>query len=134
MDEPAHSFLQEQIEPLSSYDLQPVLTNNFQRITLVSKTFDERITIDFNLSFQKANGNGMLEAPDLSIIEIKQNKRSYSSLGIILRDLRIKQVGISKYCLGVSQLFSEVKKNRYKQKVRSFGKVTNGKFIISEII
>lgn len=134
LDESAHSFLQEHIEPLSTYDLQPVLTNNFRRITLVSKTFDERITIDFNLSFQKTNGSGVLETPDLSIIEVKQNKRSYSSLGIILRDLRIKQTGISKYCLGVSQLFSEVKKNRYKQKVRSFEKVIDGKFIISEII
>ncbi len=134
LDKPAYSFLQKHIEPLSSYDLQAVLTNNFRRITLVSKTFDERITIDFNLSFQKVNGTDMLEAPDLGIVEIKQNKRSYSSLGIILRDLRVKQLGISKYCLGISQLFSEVKKNRYKQKIRSFEKVIDGKFIISETI
>jgi len=134
LDKPAYSFLQKHIEPLSAYDLHPVLTNNFRRVTLVSKTFDERITIDFNLSFQTANGQEMLKAPDLGIIEIKQNKRSYSSLGIILRDLRVKQVGISKYCLGISQLFSEVKKNRYKQKIRSFEKVIDGKFIISEII
>ncbi len=86
------------------------------------------------VSFQTANGKEMLKAPDLGIIEIKQNKRSYSSLGIILRDLRVKQVGISKYCLGISQLFSEVKKNRYKQKIRSFEKVTDGEFIISETI
>lgn len=134
LDQAAHSFLQEHIKPVSSYNLEPVLTNNFRRITLVSKTFDERITIDFNLSYQMVQGNKELQAPELCIIEIKQNKRAHSPLGIILRDLRVKQTGISKYCLGISQLFPEVKKNRYKQKVRSFEKVIGGKFIISEII
>lgn len=133
LDGASYPFLQEHISPVSSYDLVPVLTNNFKRITLVSKSFDERITIDVDLSFKTIDKKKTLKAPALCIIEVKQNKRAYSPLGLVLRDLRIKQTGISKYCLGVSQLFSEVKKNRYKQKVRSFEKKIGDKIIVEKV-
>ena len=41
---------------LEDYDLSPSIWNQFNRITLVNKTDKERVTLDFNLSFNR-NGS-----------------------------------------------------------------------------
>jgi len=44
-----------------SFDLEPIIWNKFNRITLVNKTAQERLTIDLNLSFK----NVLAEPPPL---------------------------------------------------------------------
>lgn len=131
MDKEGVDFLGKHIDFVDTNQLKPILTNKFSRMTLVNKAFNERITIDVDLSFKKYDRTKELLSPSLCIVEIKQNRRGYSPIGLALRDMRIKRRGISKYCLGISQLFDEVKANRYKAKIRQFEKIINNSFKIN---
>jgi len=101
------------------------LTDAFQRITLVNKSRTERVTIDFDLSFQKPGENERIALPHLGIIEIKQDKAFLSTMGEALMTARIKKSGISKYCLGISITDPSEKLNNLKQTIRNLQKITN---------
>ena len=110
--------------PYSVNDLHISLQNNFQRITLVNKNFAERCTIDLNLQF--IDSEKTLELENIAIIEIKTDgKATNSLLAKTLRDLRIKQTGFSKYCIGRSYTDTELKQNNFKRKIRSIEKEIN---------
>ncbi|MGQ1948342.1 polyphosphate polymerase domain-containing protein [Geofilum sp. OHC36d9] len=111
-------FLHQQMPDFPVGTLQPVLNNQFFRITLVSCAMDERLTIDFNLSFSRPDGLKDLKVSPLVIIELKQDKNVNSPIASILLENRVKATGLSKYCLGVSQLYENVKYNIYKSKVQ----------------
>lgn len=127
------AFLNEHVSEIDNSTLKPVLTNSFKRMTLVNKGFNERVTIDVDLSFEKYANKSEMIAHDLCIVEIKQNRRGYSPIGLALRDMRIKQRGISKYCLGISSLFDDVKSNRYRVRIRQYEKILGNKFVINKI-
>ncbi|MCL3779415.1 polyphosphate polymerase domain-containing protein [Prolixibacteraceae bacterium JC049] len=111
-----NSFIQS-TTPFSKEDLSPSLVNNFSRITLVSKNFNERCTIDFMLSFKSKKTTITLD--NLVIVEIKSNgKPSASPLAKTLRDQRIKASGFSKYCIGRTITEHSIKRNAFKHKVK----------------
>lgn len=105
--------------------LSPVLINRFKRITLVNPGKTERVTIDLDLHYASLDGKMEIAVPGLSIIEIKQNRFSFSSMGETLRNNRIKKTGISKYCLGIYLLEPGEKVNIYKRKIRTIKKITH---------
>lgn len=110
--------------PFSVEDLSPSLINNFNRITLVNKNFKERCTIDFNLSFKHESRQKTLDS--LVIVEIKADgSPSASPLALALRNLRIKNSGFSKYCIGRTVLDSDIKRNAFKSKIRMIEKTIN---------
>jgi hypothetical protein len=61
----------------NSDDLEVKSTNTFNRITLVSKIFDERCTIDLNIAFE-CTGKGLF-LKDFVVIEIKQGTLNMKS-------------------------------------------------------
>ncbi len=95
-------------------NFQYSLTTDYQRITLINKNKTERITIDLNLIFR--NNNTAKYFSDMAIIEIKQQKNSQSIAKTILKNLKIRKGGISKYCIGVILLNKNIKYNRLKPK------------------
>ncbi|MFH2096655.1 MAG: polyphosphate polymerase domain-containing protein [Bacteroidota bacterium] len=110
--------------------LSYVLTNRFNRITLVSLERNERITIDFNLEYER---NGEIKSlPYLVIAEIKQEGFSNSTEFIkILRSERVYPSGMSKYCIGILQFFPDIKYNRFKARLLSLNKLKNEPIIAS---
>lgn len=104
------------------FDLEPIIWNKFNRITLVNKNAKERLTIDLNLSFKindtsKAYNN-------LVIIEVKQERFSRSSP--IVQQLKLKQNNpykISKYCIGMISVYHDLKYNRFKEKIIKLNKL-----------
>lgn len=101
-----------------------VLFNQFNRITLVNNRLQERITLDFNLSFK--SDKVAIEYPKLAIIEVKQPRLSRSSaIFKCLKSLRINPYRISKYCMGISSLRADAKTNLYKEKLRKINKITS---------
>tara|TARA_B110001452_G_scaffold265621_1_gene270641 strand:- start:254 stop:979 length:726 start_codon:yes stop_codon:yes gene_type:complete len=58
--------------------LEPVLYNNFNRMTLVNKYFSERVTIDTNLSFRLEGKEKKLDK--LIVIEVKQEGKRLNTL------------------------------------------------------
>jgi len=107
--------------PYKSNDLTPVLRNNFHRITLTHKIDKERITLDFNLSYI-SNLSGIKKThdlPNLAICEVKKEGHiNTSEFTAILRSEKIRQSGMSKYCIGAALLYSDLKKNQFKTKLR----------------
>ncbi|MGY8920028.1 MAG: polyphosphate polymerase domain-containing protein [Flavobacteriales bacterium] len=94
--------------------LEPVLYNNFNRMTLVNKYFSERVTIDTNLSFRSEGKEKKLD--QLIVIEVKQEgKRLNTSINSVLKSLKIAPTNFSKYCIGVTNTFDKIKSNRFKE-------------------
>ena len=97
--------------------LEPKLWVDYRRITLVSKKKNERSTIDVGLTFRKNDTIHSFEG-----IVIIETKREYGVKTTPMMDfLKQKQVrpeGFSKYCIGASMLFPELKQNAFKPKIR----------------
>lgn len=99
---------------------------DFKRITLVDYNFTERLTIDIGLEIYTNNHKEAYN--NLVIIELKQDKSSTNAtVSRVLRDMRIKKQGCSKYCLAVGTLYNNVKKNRIKSLQRIVQGIQEGK-------
>ena len=104
--------------------LEPALYNNFNRITLVNKNYPERVTIDTNLSFKSADKEKIFD--NLVVIEIKQEgKRLNTVMNKALKLMSILPTNFSKYCLGITNTFDNIKSNRFKEINFKINKLNN---------
>ena len=128
-DPEAAAFLAEK-QPYPVDSLRPSLETAFQRFTLVNFEKTERLTIDCNLLFNNYINGASVSMGSLVIMELKQDGRARSLLKQVLFDLRIKPYKISKYCIGTAMTRPDVKRNRFKQKIRRINKLLslNSKF------
>lgn len=110
-------FVEEQTG-LSLTSLSPSMCNRFRRITLVNIEKTERLTIDVELHFF-APGQPPQPMKDTVIIELKRDGRVPSPILPILRRLRIRPHGFSKYCIGTTLEAPGVRVNRFKKRLRS---------------
>ncbi len=86
---------------------------NYRRMTFVSKHSEERLTIDTKLQFLDDKKNVPVQG--LVIAEVKQGSARDKSLFVsLMREYRVKEKSISKYCLGVISLNDYIKKNNFK--------------------
>jgi hypothetical protein len=116
LNDPEKAFID--LETQFNQPLEPKLWNFFSRVTLVSQQLQERITIDFGLSFRNIAGD-RYGLKNLVILEVKQPRRTrLSPIVAELHKRHIRPEGLSKYCLGVANLYTEVKKNNFKPKLR----------------
>ena len=117
----AKKFL-ESSTPLVSASLLPAIWVNYSRITFVNKNMGERLTIDFNLSFKV--GINKKQYDNLIIAEVKREKTCAKSPFIkLMCQHHIHPTPISKYCLGVTQLISGVRKNNFKPQLLNLNKI-----------
>lgn len=103
--------------------LQPRLWNNFNRITLVNLTDNERVTIDLGLSYiiNKKESN----YKKIVIVEVKQSEfNRTSSIIQTLKKYNYNPYSISKYCVGIVNLYDNVKYNLFKKKLLKLKKMT----------
>ncbi|PLX20263.1 MAG: hypothetical protein C0597_04300, partial [Marinilabiliales bacterium] len=108
--------------PFSSEELQVKLLNTFNRITLCNDT--ERITVDFNLKFEGINGTKS-RLNSLAIIEVKQSKYSINSNIVkILKKHQIRPCSFSKYCIGATMVYPNLKSNSLKSKFLLINKLS----------
>lgn len=106
-------------------ELMPKLWNSFNRITFVNQQLKERLTIDYNLSFE-FEGN-KLELPNVVIAELKQVRLNRNSpFAEMAKKLKIRDSRISKYCIGSALLNEDLKHNRFKPKILNLKKITDG--------
>lgn len=106
-------------------ELVPKLWNNFNRITFVNQQLGERLTIDYNLSFE-FEGNKMA-LPNVVIAELKQIRLNRNSpFAEMAKKLKIRDSRISKYCIGSALLNEDLKHNRFKPKILNLKKITDG--------
>ncbi|MBP5982496.1 MAG: polyphosphate polymerase domain-containing protein [Fluviicola sp.] len=110
--------------------LKPVMINSYRRITLVNKTSEERLTIDFDVT------NGSLDDPtnsnqtlnEIIIAELKQPKLDRTSpFYQLMKNRLIRPFRISKFCFGMMDIYTqfELKSNRFKSKRIFIKKINN---------
>jgi len=110
------NFIQHET-PYSGENLTPVLNNKFKRLTLIHKNKLDRCTIDISPVFW--NENNILNMADLAIFELKRGHSLKSSpIVAMLRNLKIRQRGMSKYFTGRAMLEPELKQNAFKPRIR----------------
>ena len=117
-----------QLTGVTFTDIDPTVQNRFQRITLVNRGKTERLTIDFNVEFHNFETDADAGTGDLVIIELKRDGNVYSPVLDILRELRIKASGFSKYCIGSVMTNGALKNNLFKEKLVRIGKYSGYPF------
>lgn len=107
----------------SSNKLAPSLQNNFNRITLVNFKDKERVTIDLNLTYTL--NEQKISYSKLVIIELKQERFNRHSLVVkTLKNKDYNSYSISKYCIGIVNLYKDIKYNLFKTKLLKIKKLT----------
>ena len=104
-------------------EISPVIENWFNRITLVNFEKTERLTIDFNLRFHHLKSDRHNKLQRVAIIELKRDGNVPSPALALLRDVRIKRSGFSKYCIGSALTNSKLKRNNFKERLRMIEKM-----------
>ncbi len=111
---------------LTASKLFPVLINRFNRITVVGKETDERITLDYNISFTDPLTGSYTEMPYLAVIELKKPEFSqFSYFNSLIKQMNIHPEGFSKYCTGNAILKNFLKTNMIKPKLLLLNKIEN---------
>ena len=106
-------------------DLVPKVENRFERITLVNMAKTERLTIDCHVKFHHCETDIHSTYDRLVIIELKRDGNVYSPVKDMLRELRIKPSGFSKYCIGCALTNKSLKRNNFKERLRLIQKMEN---------
>jgi len=93
--------------------LVPTVATEFSRVTLVSERGDERITIDFDLTFRLNHES--VGFPNALLVERKASSRhSRSVFADWVRGHGIRASRVSKYCLGVASLCPTLPSHRFR--------------------
>jgi hypothetical protein len=123
-DEKQLQFLAKQLQ--SEHPLQATMWNSFQRITLVNKTLNERLTFDFDIKFHHQTAERNFS--NLVIAELKQEDLNRNSpFYALMKKMQIRPYRLSKYCLGSIEIYGEdqLKFNRFKKKLLHLKKIEN---------
>lgn len=116
-------FLEENMKDFEPNVLQPSVYIEYDRIAFIPKHGNERFSIDFNISGQidgKTTNFG-----EAVILEVMQDRRHTTPIISRLRELRLREASMSKYCLTMSLLDKSLKSNLFKQDLRRLEKIMN---------
>ena len=99
--------------PINEAVFVPTIVNSFTRISLVSKNDEERLTLDFDIRFLSPSTHFAL--PGVVVAEVKQPQFSIQSKFIQkMRQEGQRPTGFSKYCVGVTLAYPQLKRNKFK--------------------
>lgn len=106
----------------NDFDLSPSIWNKFNRVTLVNRSEKERVTIDLNLRFTINESEKYFK--NLVVIEVKQEGLNRQSpIFKALKKNHLTPISISKYCIGMISLYSDLKYNQFKSKLLIINKI-----------
>jgi len=108
---------------INDADLKPKLWANYSRITLVNKNMTERLTLDLQLHYK--NETTIKYINNIVIAELKQERKTKSAFNDIINPYCIRELSISKYCLGVVNLFQNIRQNNFKPKLLTLKKISH---------
>ncbi|MCA0229801.1 MAG: polyphosphate polymerase domain-containing protein [Bacteroidetes bacterium] len=105
-------FLDNIADDFSAMALEPTVWVYYHRFTLVNKTCPERVTFDLNMWFRWQDQSGIY--PHIVVAEAKQRAYFQSPFTLLMRDMGIREGGLSKYCLGLMSVEPGIKANLFK--------------------
>lgn len=103
--------------------LVPKMENNFERITMVNMEKTERLTIDCHIRFHHHETELDNTFDQLVVIELKRDGNVDSPVLDMMRKLRIRPSGFSKYCIGSLMTNPDLKQNNFRKKIRKIQKM-----------
>lgn len=101
--------------------LQPSVRIKYFRMAFYSETERERLSIDFEISgtlYGKKADFG-----NVAVLEVKQDHLHTSPIIKKMRNLKIREAGMSKYCLHLAMIDKEAKKNLFMPALRSMNRI-----------
>ena len=111
--------------PIDTGHLRPTVWNRFERISLVSKTSRERVTLDVGVHFNIQTG--AIRIPGVAVGELKQERFDRTSAFFRhMRSLGSRPTGFSKYCVGAALLYPQLKRSQARPKLRMLAKLARG--------
>jgi hypothetical protein len=99
--------------------LAPSVSTTYRRTTFVTRAGDARLTCDVNLVCH----DPAHEVRDLGthvLVESKSSGHGGSAADRLLRDLGVRPVSVSKYCVGVAALHPDLPSNPWHQTLRRY--------------
>lgn len=116
--------------PFRFNELTRTLYTTFNRITLVSFDFNERVTMDFNIMLK--NPTHAVNLSNICVIESKRDKYNSSSFLIDhLKQYGYRQTGFSKYSIGCALLYNNLKSNNFKPIITHINKYKNENALVN---
>lgn len=103
--------------------MRPTVGNHFHRVTLVNHAKTERLTIDFDLQFDNLENGRTKSLDNTVIVELKRDGLVDSPVLKMLRQLRIKPCGFSKYCMGMCYTADNLRIHRFKPRLRKVERI-----------
>lgn len=115
-------------------ELLPKLQVNYQRITMLHKRLNQRITIDINLNYLSLISDIRCNLSEIIIIEIKRDRYDYglrfSNLHKYLKSIGYFPSKFSKYCMGcVLTQTPSIKVNRFKDTILYLNKLLGRSYV-----
>ncbi len=111
-------------EPTDQFSgLLPQLEIVYDRVTMYDKKFEEKLTFDFNLRFR----NDTSEVGFDSIVIAESKKMKYTD-SVFVNEIKRKKINsnsVSKYCLGMASLNTNLKQNNFKAVLHAINKLKN---------
>jgi hypothetical protein len=103
--------------------MQAVLTTTYRRVTFVSRAGDVRLTCDVGLVCR--NGRNQVRDTGTHVLVESKSAGQDSGPDEILRDLGVRAVSVSKYCVGIGALHPDLPSNHWHRTLRRyFGRLT----------
>lgn len=99
------------IDSVNAAELQPVLTTEYKRTTLLLPLEGARATVDFNLRIEAA-GEKALEFTDLAVVETKSGSTP-SSVDRLIWTMGYRESKISKFGTGMAALYPDLPSNKW---------------------
>lgn len=111
---------------LSAADFVPSLRVTYKRSTLLHESHQEKVTVDWDLEFEHENKK--VTVPGVAVAEVKTPRATRPQFDEVMRSLRIREGGLSKYILGSIALKPGLKYNSFKPEYRRILRLhqTNG--------
>ena len=118
MNADARAFLTDLLDTqygLAMPELGPVMAIDYNRGTLVNPISQERLTLDVQLLCR--DGSQEMAGPDMVVVETK----SADGRGVadrVLAEMGIRDLSMSKYCVGLAMLHPQLPANRWSRLLR----------------
>jgi VTC domain len=94
----------------------------YSRITLLSNNGEEKLTFDLNLNF--SNDTAKKDFSEIVIAEVKSKTHHPYLFRQEIKRLGYREMGLSKYCFGITQIYTHLKNNNFKPAIKNIKKLT----------
>lgn len=91
--------------------LRSAIVVTYTRATFVHRQGGERVTIDTGLAYQRDGRS--IAFPAVAVVEVKQLRRTRSTIVDALRTARLRPTRLSKYCVGVAAMVASAPRHGY---------------------